>query len=120
MTADIPAQMLARYRATATQRQQRLDVRFTAAWAVAHMGAALLKDRYGVDDVWVFGSLLSRARFYERSDIDLAVKQIEGRDYFRAVSALLDLTPEFSFDLVEIDFAPSALRDAIMHEGVQL
>lgn len=124
MTGEISAELLARYRATAKQRQSereaRLDARFAAAWDAARAAVALLKERYAVDTVWVFGSLLERPKFYERSDIDLAVQQIEGRDYYRAVSALLDLTPEFSFDLVELDFAPPALHDAIAQEGVRL
>ncbi len=124
MTGEISAEMLARYRATAKQRQNereaRLDARFAAAWDAAHAAVALLKERYTVDTVWVFGSLLERAKFYERSDIDLAVKQIEGRDYYRAVSALLDMTPEFSFDLVEIDYSSPNLCDAILRQGVAL
>ena len=124
MSNELSAEMLARYRATAkrrrNERQATLDARFTVAWNTARAAALLLKERYAVDTVWAFGSLIERERFFERSDIDLDVPRIEGRDYYRAVTALLDLSPDFSFDLVEIDFAPPGLRDVILSEGVQL
>ena len=124
MSTELSTEMLARYQATARQREQArqflLDDRFVAAWESARSAAALLKERYDVDGVWVFGSLLNRERFFERSDIDLAVGQVEGRAYYRAVSALLDLSHDFSFDLVEVDFAPPSLRETILSEGVRL
>jgi len=124
MTVAISEEMIARYRASARQRegdrQTSLDTRFVAAWNVARHAAAMLRERYGVDNVWAFGSLLDRAKFFERSDIDLAVHQIDGREYYRAVSALLDLSPDFSFDLVEVDFAPASLQQTILSEGIPL
>jgi len=124
VTNQISSEMMSRYRATARRReaarQSVLDARFAAAWETARSAASLLKERYAIDAVWLFGSLLDREKFYERSDIDLAVREISGREFYRAVSALLDLSPGFSFDLVEVDFASPALRDAILREGVLL
>ena len=48
----------------------------------------------------VFGSLVHRELFHLRSDIDLGVWDIQ--NYFPAVSRLMDLDPEFEFDLVPI------------------
>lgn len=124
MTNTIAPEMMARYRATARkreeERQSALDARYIAAWDTARSAATLLKERYGVDTVWLFGSLLNRKHFFERSDIDLAVREIEGRDFYRAVSALLDLSPEFSIDLIEVAYASSSLREKILNEGVEL
>jgi DNA primase len=66
----------------------------------------------------VFGSLLHAARYHPRSDVDLAVWDVQR--YYRAVSRPLDLDPEISFDLVPIEDAGRALRELIEQEGVNL
>jgi predicted nucleotidyltransferase len=94
--------------------------RHARAWDVARRGAQMLKDQFGAARVAVFGSVLRPEFFYERSDVDLAVWGLDERLYLRAVSRLLDLDPEISVDLVEMEFAPSRLREAIEQEGMIL
>jgi predicted nucleotidyltransferase len=70
--------------------------------------------------VTVFGSVLRPERFSERSDVDLAVWGLDERLYLKAVSALLDIDPGISVDLVEAEFARPALLAVIEEEGVAL
>lgn len=106
-TLSIEPEKMARYRATARQRAAReqaaLAQRYAHAWETARSAAALLKEQFGASQVLVFGSLVHPQRFHTRSDIDLAAWGIDERLYLRAVSALLDLDPEFSFDLVRME-----------------
>jgi predicted nucleotidyltransferase len=115
---------MARYRATLRRRTERaqraLDARHARAWLVAEKGAELLKKQFNAAQVAVFGSLVQRDLFHDRSDIDLAAWGIPEGVYLRAVSALLDLDAEFSVDLVRMEEAPASLRDVIEREGKPL
>jgi len=124
MTLQITPEQLAGYREgyrrRREQRQQTLAARHARAWQVARAGATLLKEQFGATRVAVFGSLLRPERFFERSDVDLAVWGLDERIYLKAVSRLLDLDPGISVDLVEVEFAAPRLRAVIEQEGVIL
>jgi hypothetical protein len=51
------------------------------AWKIAKKAAQLLKERYGVSRVRVFGSLAKESGFLQGSDIDLAVEGLKSGDY---------------------------------------
>lgn len=112
------------YRTGAQQRAQRRDqalaARLARAWQVAQQGAQLLTEQFGATQVAVFGSLMRPEKFHAHSDIDLAVWGLNERLYYRAVSRLLDIDPEFSIDLIETELAAPRLRQAIEQEGVIL
>lgn len=115
---------IAVYRAGWAKRAQQKQViqkeRLDRAWEVARQGATMLRREFGVDKVWVFGSLLYPERFDNHSDIDLAVECIEGADFYRAVSWLLDIDFGFSFDLVELVHASDRMRKVIETEGQEI
>jgi len=64
---------------------------YERAFRVAQVAAQLLRERYGVSRVRVFGSLVHAERFHEGSDIDLAVEGLEAADYWEAVTSVLFL-----------------------------
>lgn len=112
---------MAIYRQTADrlaqQDQTQLDARYARAHATAAQAAVLLRARYPVTRIVLFGSLVQRSRFHRRSDIDLAVWDLPEADYYRAVGQLQAVDPEFSIDLVRVEEAPPALRIVIEQEG---
>jgi len=124
MTLNISPEQMAEYRATYKKRQalaqEKLDERFDLAWETARRGAELLRTEFQVEKVVVFGSLTNRDLFHLRSDIDLAVWGLPDKKYLRALGLLLDLSPEFSVDLVPFKDAPEPLRQVIESEGVVL
>ena len=124
MTVNITPEQMAGYREGYRQRKQQraqgLAARHARAWQVALAGAAMLREQFGAERVAVFGSVLRPERFYERSDVDLAVWGLDERVYLKAVSRLLDIDPEISVDLVEAEFARPALLAVIEQEGVTL
>ncbi len=125
MTTRFSEAELKQYARTARERAKarraELEARRLRAWEVARQGAALLKEEFGAKRVAVFGSLTrGPGRFYIRSDIDLAVWGMDERLYLRALGRLLDLDPEIEVDLVEFEFARSAIQAAIEREGDEL
>ncbi len=124
MTLNISPEKMAEYRQGARRRaavrQSKLDERFHLAWKIARQGAEVLRTRFQAEKVVVFGSLLNRSRFHERSDIDLAAWGVSEREYLRALGSLLDLTAEFSIDLVRAEEAREHLRKEIETQGIPL
>lgn len=124
MAFNIAPEKMAEYRAGVRRReatrQATLDQRFELGWRLARQGAGILKTEFHAQKVVVFGSLVKRQRFFERSDIDLAVWGIPEHLYLRALGKLLDLTTEFSIDLVRIEEARDPIRQAVEAEGIEL
>ena len=118
-----PAQ-LAGYRVTAERRRreesERRAERRMRAWDAARLGATILRERFGVSSVIVFGSLAGERWFGEASDVDLAASGLRAEDYFAAVAAVQGLLGEFEVDLVDLDRCPPGLREAVLGEGVAL
>ena len=112
------------YRATARRRwaqdQRRLGHHHQLAWSLARQAAGLLRERFGVNRIFVFGSLVREDLFHSQSDVDLAVWGLDERKYCRAVGELLALDPEIKVDVVMLENAPVSLRATIEQEGVAL
>lgn len=125
MPNTIPKDKMEVYRRSARQRlakrTQRLSELRKRAMAVARQAADLLKKEYGVEAVYLFGSLAEETSvFDERSDVDLAVRGLDETVYFRVVSRLLDLDHALDVDLIQMETAPKSLVEKIETEGVRL
>ena len=124
MGSTLTEVQLATYAATLRQRAsqdaERRRRRLDAAWRVARDAAELLRSRYGATSVLVFGSLAEGDHFTPHSDIDLAVRGIRPGDHYIALGRLLSLSPDFEFDLVDLDSCAPAFSDAIAAGGVPL
>ncbi len=90
------------------------------AWRVARKSSKILKTDFKVTKVAVFGSLLHPTLFHSKSDVDLAVWGMDERNYYRAVSLLLDIDPMISIDLIRVEDARPALRKVIDKESREL
>lgn len=86
---------------------------------IARKCANFLKQNYGVSKVILFGSLLDYRKMNFNSDIDLAVWNLSEKDYFKAVSFLLEIAEDFKIDLVEIQNAKPYILESIS-EGIEL
>jgi predicted nucleotidyltransferase len=119
--AQLTASDVALYRATAQRRAagraRHLAQRRAHAEALARQAADMLRARFGVTRVVLFGSLAHPGRFHELSDIDLAVDGLQSSHYFRAVGALEELGAGLRFDLVDLADSRDELRSAITSEG---
>ena len=82
--------------------------------------AAVLKARFGVRRVVLFGSLAHGAWFVPDSDVDLAVEGLASIDYWRAWRLVEEIIGDRLVDLIEIEKAGESLRRAIECYGIEL
>jgi predicted nucleotidyltransferase len=78
--------------------------------------AAMLKQTYHVEKVWVFGSLVN-GTFSDSSDIDLAVEGVPSSIFYHVYADVLNYAGGRNVDLVDIDDCLPELRMAIIREG---
>lgn len=86
----------------------------------AHQAAILLKRRFAVQRVILFGSLADGDWFSDSSDIDIAVEGLAPGDYWEAWRLVESVISERPVDLVEIEAAGESLRRLIERQGVEL
>ena len=107
-------------RDSVTRHHPLPEKRLDRAWQIARRAARLLRERYGVPRVRVFGSLLHPGRFHIDSDVDLAVEGLAVGDYWDALADVLFLDDEITIDLVDPDMCPRDIWARIEREGVEL
>lgn len=77
------------------------------AYALARACARLLKERFGVRAVYLFGSVTGQTPWHDRSDIDLAVEGLPPGRWGEAMSALGKIVPPaLHVDLFELEEFP--------------
>ena len=102
-------QALAERRARCEKERQALLVRLLK----------LLDERaaeFGIDKVYIFGSLIKENRFREHSDIDVVVESMVSSTFF-SFAAMLDTTLGREVDVIPLDrchFADNIRREAIV------
>lgn len=77
------------------------------AYIIAKKCTRLLKDRFCVENVYLFGSVTGDGIWHNRSDIDIAVEGLPDTDYWRALNAVYELHPGgLDLDLVSLEELP--------------
>ncbi len=79
----------------------------------------LLKNKYNIDEVILFGSLAEN-KFRENSDIDLAIVNSSEDEYIEMVKDAYDIAAPYKLDLLPIEKTSDSLRKKIRMKGVQL
>ncbi|MCF6290517.1 MAG: nucleotidyltransferase domain-containing protein [Desulfobacterales bacterium] len=82
--------------------------------------SGLLKDRFGVRRVVLFGSLAHVSWFTRSSDIDLAVEGLTGEDYWEAWKLAEGIFRDRRVDFVEIETTTESVKQAINRHGIEL
>ncbi len=90
------------------------------AWETARRAAQLLKDRYGVDRVRVFGSLIHEERFHPGSDIDLAVEGLRPSDFWEALTSVMFFDDRVSIEMVDRATCRPEIWNVVEQEGIDL
>jgi len=94
----------------ARQRVIRLK-RANEARAAARRAAIVLRAEFAVEEVWLFGSLVSGPR-HDAFDIDLAVRGLQPDLYYEALSRVSDLVGG-PVDLVQLESCSDRLRHTV-------
>ncbi|MBK7893553.1 MAG: nucleotidyltransferase domain-containing protein [Anaerolineaceae bacterium] len=82
--------------------------------------ARQLKFQFNVQRVILFGSLAGTDWFIPDSDVDLAVEGLTADNFWHAWRIVEDVIGDRPVDLVEIETASEALRNAIQKYGLEL
>lgn len=82
--------------------------------------AKMLKSRFGVRRVVLFGSLAHASWFAYDSDVDLAVEGLETKDFWDAWRLAEEMLGDRPVDIIEIETATESLRRAIDRHGQEL
>ncbi len=123
---ELPRDQWRLYLKAARQRQQTQEIapderrERDRLLTRAGQAAALLKARFGVRRVILFGSLAHAAWFTPATDIDLAVEGLRHEDYWQAWRAVEEAFPDRPVDLITLETASEPLRSAIARQGVEL
>jgi predicted nucleotidyltransferase len=124
MSTEAPTAEFERYRASAQarwrgERAQRAT-RQQRAWSLARQAADLLKTRYGVQKVSVFGSLAHPDLFTQWSDVDLAAWGLTASNWLKASAAVRALANDIELNVVDVSSCSAELLAAIVLDGVSL
>lgn len=104
------------------EEQARQEREF-AVHAAAERAALGLVNRFGVDRVYLFGSLAGHASapFGPHSDVDLAVEGLAAERYWAALAAVEKEIPvDVAIDLVRLEDAVPSLVERVRSTGVVL
>jgi predicted nucleotidyltransferase len=82
--------------------------------------ASVLKTRFGVRRVVLFGSLAHAAWFRSAADVDLAVSGLAAEHYWQAWQVAEEIIADRSVDLIALETARESLRQAIDRHGIAL
>lgn len=74
----------------------------------------ILKE-YGAKEVFIFGSI-ANGKFNENSDIDIAVKGLNEKDFYKVASILL-FELENEFDLIDLDDKANRFSQMLLKIG---
>ena len=89
-------------------------------FGLVRKAADLLKSRFGVRRVILFGSLARTEPFYAKSDVDLAVEGLNGDDYWEAWRMVEEIIADRPVDLVDVETATPSVLKAIQRYGIDL
>lgn len=102
----------------AKQEKEKEEKRRREALAKAAAAAHHLKDKYGVDAVYLFGSLVWGKHFTPRSDIDLLVEGFQDTSlYWKMLGELEVIIAPFEVNVILSEEATLGLREKARKEG---
>jgi len=101
----------------ADRRHRLLDERHGRAVADFDRIVALIAERYVVQRIWQWGSLLDRSRFTEMSDIDIALEGVAGpREFFGILGLAMEQTA-LPVDVIELERVAPEVANRIRATG---
>lgn len=105
----------------AIQKQEDMDKLRREAFLKANAAACHLKNKYNVNAVFLYGSLVWSEKFSQRSDIDLFIEGFSKKhNYWRMLVELGDITKPIEINVVLSENATPGLREKARNEGCQL
>jgi len=101
------------------EQEHREEIKSTAMER-ARKVALMLKEKYGVRRVILFGSLARDRYLHRGTDIDLLVEGLKIEDLLRAGSDAWEITHPFDVDIIPMERAEKVMIDIALKEGIDL
>ena len=101
------------------EKEAALKLKHQLALKKAGEIAQVLKDKYGIRNVVLFGSTVN-GRFWEHSDLDIAVYGMDERQYLDIVWELSEIALPFKVDLIPTEKASARLLRNIEEKGEEI
>lgn len=99
------------------ETKKRLEQAKNSAQTCANM---LIED-YGVNKVYLVGSIQNPDRFHKKSDVDLAVSGLNPEDYYESLSRCWDKVPSgMTVDLISLEELSEDARSSLLENGKEL
>ncbi|RCW58650.1 nucleotidyltransferase family protein [Halanaerobium sp. ST460_2HS_T2] len=80
----------------------------------------MLKEKYNVEKVVLFGSVLNEDKFHLHSDVDLAVFGLKDELFFKAYAEVMNILSGFEVDLLDYKECRESFKKEIKERGVEL
>ncbi|MFO7877630.1 MAG: nucleotidyltransferase domain-containing protein [Desulfovermiculus sp.] len=124
-TADqLTDEEIRHYLAAARNREKDkeidLEKRIERAQSLAQEAARILRDKYRVQRVVLFGSLTQPETFTRWSDVDIAAWGLSAENFLKAMNDVASLDSEIEINLVDTATAKSTLLEYIQTHGQDL
>jgi predicted nucleotidyltransferase len=116
---DFSPEFMDKYRFLQRERAVRIQKLEEQARKKAREIAAVLKEKYGVSKVYLYGSL-AWGGFTEGSDIDLLITGYQGHDFWKMYVEAERTGAPFEISLVCEEDAHPSLRKAVIERGILL
>ncbi|GEA17284.1 nucleotidyltransferase family protein [Moorella sp. E306M] len=115
-----PIDFMAMRRMVMAEDQLLASQRQAEAQARARAVAKWLKEKYGVDEVYLFGSL-AWGGFNSHSDIDMLIRGFKDKEHYWQMQVQAEnIAGPFELNLLCEEEAPESLRRKVAEKGVKL
>jgi len=98
----------------------QIEKRWSQAQSLANQAAKILYEKFGAEQVCLFGSAAQPTWFTLWSDVDLAVWGVKPEQFYAAVAAVTGLNVDIKVDLVNPKDCSSEFQLDIEKYGVRL
>lgn len=102
------------------RKKNGVQDRYKRAYKTAKTVAGLLRNKYQVKKVYIFGSLSDINYFTEWSDIDLAVAGIQSSNFYKAVADVEHFNQEFEIDLIDLSDCSKKIKQSVESFGIEI
>jgi predicted nucleotidyltransferase len=88
---------------------------------IAKKSAGILRNKFGIDRLWIIGSLANNDQpFTTWSDINLVVDGLDSSDFWKAGARLDQLTDDYHIDLIATQHAKPTILEKVKQEGKEI
>ncbi len=103
----------------AKKEKEKMEHRRKSMISAIKKCASILKEKYNVKKIILFGSLSRERIIDEHSDIDIAVVGLDNKKYFEALNLLYEIVPKgVDIDLITIESIDEEFRKHILKKGI--